>query len=180
MNEEKLLEDALAYIHPPIPKEQQEAFNEALLELARTYKRTGRLRVVMEPMKRIGESDEAHEARVVEHIRQALKRRGRPANRPQEFLVFGLRDLLHRHHCNYGVLKNGDTSNLVHLALLIDLFAGKPRGDVDWQFVAEKCADPLYGIELATGSKLQASPEVRTEAKRNLSKNIRKHKRGNT
>lgn len=128
----------------------------------------------MEPVQRIDETDEAHETRSIEHIKMALKKRGRPEHFPQAFLMLSLRGLLQSQGCNYGVLKNGEVAAVVRLAEIVDLMAGMPRGDVDWQSVAVKCANPLYPFELIRGERLNLPPEDLAAFKRSMSRSFRK------
>lgn len=176
MTNEEFLKEAFRYFHPRVPDDKRDEAAQSLLDILERYKELALKRVIMGPLKRIDESDEEHEGRSIEHARLVLKRRGRPPNLPQDFLVLDLRNLLATYGCNYGVLKDEGDSYLVPLATLVDSMAGKPKGYVDWQSVAVKCANPFYSLELVTGQPLNVPAERRADFKRSLHLAARKAK----
>jgi len=166
------LEKALDCFIPPIKGDARREVAESLVKILEEYRTLAKKRIIMVPFRRANESEEEYEKRCDE-ILAAPRKRGRPRYIPQELLVLRLRDLLGSHHCNYGVYKDGETSPLVKLVQIIDFMTGMPRGDVDWQTLAEKCADPIHELKLLLGDGFQVASEDQKEVKRSLHRAIR-------
>lgn len=146
----KYLDKALNCFKPPVPMEARDQVIASLQEILDSYRNWGRKRIIFDPPRMFGETDEADEARCLANL-DTPRKRGRPPFTAQHILLFELRALLGKQGCNYGVYKDGDPCSLVDLASILHLAAGMPRGDVDWQALANRYVDPLYEMELLFG-----------------------------
>ena len=148
------IEESLRCFKPALPQEAKGQVIEELEMLITRYRERGCQQIIFVPLPMANEPSEAHEARF-EKVIKAPRKRGRPGYIAQHLLVFEVRDLLGKNHCNYGIYKDGDPCPLVDLLQIVDRDAGMPRGDIDWRAMAERYSDPFYEMKLLFGDGFQ-------------------------